>query len=250
MVGKSYAINTCVVYQLGLVEYGEAYELQRKLHGKRMNEEIPDILLLLEHPPTLTIGRSGSLENVLVSKEKLADEGITLFFIDRGGDVTFHGPGQIVGYPIMDLSSRGKDIQRYVRDIEEVLIRTLKDFSIAATRDESHAGVWVGNEEIAAIGLSIRRWVTMHGFALNVNPDLTHFSYINPCGFPDRRATSMAQLLIHEVAMDEVTDRLLAHFSEVFDVTMKAGPVEDVRSLVSQDFKYLAKGRESYYEVE
>jgi lipoate-protein ligase B len=222
----------CLVYKLELVEYGKAYELQRKLHRKRINGEIPDTLLLLEHPPTLTIGRSGSMENVLVSKDKLADEGIALFFIERGGDVTFHGPGQIVGYPLMDLSSRGKDIQRYVRDIEEVLIGTLGDFSIAATRDEHHAGVWVGNEEIAAIGLSIRRWVTMHGFALNVSPNLEHFSYINPCGFPDRRATSISQVLGHEVAMDEVTDRLLAHFSEVFDITMKEGPVEDVRSLV------------------
>jgi lipoyl(octanoyl) transferase len=222
----------CLVYQLELVEYGKAYKLQKRLHRKRMNEEIPDTLLLLEHPPTLTIGRSGSMENVLVSKEKLADEGITLFFIDRGGDVTFHGPGQLVGYPIMDLSSRGKDIQRYVRDIEEVLIRTLKDFSIPAVRDESHAGVWVGNGEIAAIGLSVRKWVTMHGFALNVNPNLEHFSYINPCGFPDRRATSISQVLGNEVAMDKVTDRLLAHFSEVFDIPMKAGSVEDVRGLV------------------
>jgi lipoate-protein ligase B len=221
--------KTCVVYQFGSFEYGDAYELQKRLHRKRMNKEIPDTLLLLEHPPTFTIGRSGNMENVLVSKEKLADEGISLFFIDRGGDVTFHGPGQIVGYPIMDLSSRGKDIHRYVRDIEEVLIRTLKDFSIAAARDKSHAGVWVGNEEIAAIGLSVRKWITMHGFALNVNLNLENFSYINPCGFSDRRATSISRILGHEIAMGEVTDRLIAHFSEVFDITMKAGSVEDVR---------------------
>jgi lipoyl(octanoyl) transferase len=189
---------------------------------------ISDTLLLLEHPPTVTIGRSGSMENLLVSKERLTQEGITLFFIERGGDVTFHGPGQLVGYPIMDLSSRGKDIQRYVRDIEEVLIRTLSDFSINAARDEQHAGVWVGNEEIAAIGLSVRRWVTMHGFALNVNPNLEHFSYINPCGFPDRRATSMAQILGHEIAMDGVTGCLLTHFSRVFDITTKAGLPEEV----------------------
>jgi len=215
-------IKTCVVYRLGIVEYGEAYELQKRLHRKRMNGEIPDTLLLLEHPPTLTIGRSGSMENVLVSKEKLADEGISLFFIERGGDVTFHGPGQLVGYPIMDLSSRGKDIQRYVRDIEEVLIRTLKDFSISASRDENHAGVWVGDKEIAAIGLSIRRWVTMHGFALNVNPNLEHFSYINPCGFPDRRATSMAQVLGHTPSMDEVMNSVINKCSEVFGMTMQA----------------------------
>ncbi len=221
----------CLVHQLELVEYGRAHKLQGTLHRKRVNEEIPDVLLLLEHPPTLTIGRSGSMENVLVSKEKLADEGIALFFIERGGDVTFHGPGQLVGYPIMDLSHRGKDVHRYVHDLEEILIRTLKDFSIDASRDESHAGVWVENEEIAAIGLSVQKWVSMHGFALNVNPNLEHFSYINPCGFPDRRATSISRLLGQEVPMDEVTDRLLAHFSEVFDITMKARPAEEVRSL-------------------
>lgn len=217
-------VKTCVVYQLGLIEYGEAYELQKRLHRKRMNGEIPDTLLLLEHPPTLTIGRSGSMDNVLVSKEKLADEGISLFFIERGGDVTFHGPGQLVGYPIMDLSSRGKDIQQYVRNIEEVLIRTLKDFSISASRDESHAGVWVGTEEIAAIGLSVRRWVTMHGFALNVNPNLEHFSYINPCGFPDRTATAMAQLLGHTPSMDEVTQSVINKCFEIFGMTMQARP--------------------------
>lgn len=221
--------NTCVVYQLGSIEYSEAYELQKRLHRERLKEVIPDTLFLLEHPPTLTIGRSGSLENVLVSKEKLADEGISLFFIERGGDVTFHGPGQIVGYPIMDLSSRGKDIQRYVRDIEEVLIRTLKDFSINAARDERHAGVWVGDEEVAAIGLSIRRWVTMHGFALNVNPNLEHFSYINPCGFPDRKASSMAQLLAHEVEIETAIERLLVHFSEVFGMAIGAGSERELR---------------------
>jgi len=225
-------IKTCMVYQLGVVKYGKAYELQRRLRCDRLKGAISDTLLLMEHPPTLTIGKSGSLENVLVSKEKLADEGIALFSIDRGGDVTFHGPGQLVGYPIIDLSHRGNDIHRYVYDLEEILIRTLRDFSITAARDESHPGVWVENDEIAAIGLSIRKWITMHGFALNVNPNLEHFSYINPCGFPDRRATSISQILGHKVAMDMVTDRLLAHFSEVFDITMKAGPEKYVRSLL------------------
>jgi lipoyl(octanoyl) transferase len=220
MAGKGNEIRPCSVDRLGLIEYGEAYELQKRLHRKRMNGEIPDTLLLLEHPPTLTIGKSGSIENILVSKEKLAAEGISLFFIERGGDVTFHGPGQLVGYPIMDLSSR-KDIKCYVRDIEEVLIRTLKDFSIDAARDESHAGVWVRNDEIAAIGLSVRSWVTMHGFALNVNPNLEHFSYINPCGFPDRRATSMARVLGYTPSMDEVMNSVINKCSEVFGMTIQ-----------------------------
>lgn len=221
--------KTCDVYQLGLVEYGEAYRLQKKLHRQRLNGAISDTLLILEHPPTVTIGRSGSLENVLVSQKQLSQEGITLFFIERGGDVTYHGPGQLVGYPIMDFSHSGKDIHRYVRDLEEVLLRTLKAFSIYATRDNNHAGVWVDEEEVAAIGLSIRRWVTMHGFALNVNPNLKHFSLINPCGFSDRKATSMSQILGREVHMEEVAKSLVAHFSDVFGMTMELGSLPSVR---------------------
>ena len=222
--------KTCAVYQLGLVEYGKIYRLQKKLHRERLNGAISDTLLLLEHPPTVTIGRSGSLDNVLVSREQLTQEGISLFFIGRGGDVTYHGPGQLVGYPIMCLSERGEDIHRYVHDLEEVLIRTLKDFSIYANRDESHAGVWVDEEEVAAIGLSIRRWVTMHGFALNVNPNLKHFSLINPCGFSNRKATSMSQLLGRKLHMEEVNKCLVTNFSDVFGMTMEMGSSKAVRS--------------------
>jgi len=227
---KGDSTNTCMVAQLGLIEYSKAYKIQRELHRKRMNGEIPDTLLLLEHPPTFTIGRSGNMANVLVSKERLADEGIAFFSIERGGDVTYHGPGQLVGYPIMDLSHRGKDIHRYVHELEEIIIRTLKDFSIAAARDKSHAGVWVGNYEIAAIGLSIRMWVTMHGFALNINPNLEHFSLINPCGFSDRTATSMSELLGHEVSMKEVASRLIANFSNIFTACIEEGFHEVLKS--------------------
>ena len=230
IVEENYFTTTCVVYNLGMVEYGETYQFQRRLHRQRLKRTISDTLLLLEHPPTLTIGRSGSLDNVLVSKEQLAQEGISLFFIGRGGDVTYHGPGQLVGYLILNLGQRGKDIHRYVHDLEEVLIRTLKDFSISASRDEGHAGVWVQNEEVAAIGLSIRRWVTMHGFALNVNPNLTHFSLINPCGFSDRKATSISQILGHEVHIKTVTTHLVAHFSDVFDTHIEMGSAQVVRS--------------------
>jgi lipoyl(octanoyl) transferase len=220
-----------MVVHLGLIEYGKAYKIQRRLHRKRINGEIPDTLLLLEHPPTFTIGRSGSLANVLVSKEKLADEGITLFSIERGGDVTYHGPGQLIGYPIMDLSHRGKDIHRYVHELEEIIIRTLRDFSIAAARDKSHAGVWVGNEEIAAIGLSVRKWITMHGFALNVNSNLKHFAYINPCGFSDRRATSMAEFLGHPVRMNIVIKQILTYFSEIFGTSIEVSLTNAIQSV-------------------
>jgi len=223
MANRNGFSEMCVVYKVGLVEYGEAYQLQKRLQRKRLDGEISDVLLLLEHPPTLTIGRSGTLENVLASREQLTQEGISLFFIERGGDVTYHGPGQLVGYPIIDLSKRGKDIHRYVHDLEDVLMRTLKDFSITAARDESHAGVWVQQQEVAAIGVSIRRWVTMHGFALNVNPNLEHFSFINPCGLSDRKATSMSQLLGREVPMEAVIKQIVAHFSEVFETRIEIG---------------------------
>lgn len=213
----------CVVYQLGLVGYREAYHLQRRLLRERFDSEIEDTVLLLEHPPTITIGKSGKLENVLVSQTQLAREGISLFFTDRGGDVTYHGPGQLVAYPIIDLRQRGRDIHRYVHDLEEVVIRTLSSFSIGAGRDESHAGVWVKDEEIAAIGLSIKKWITMHGIALNVNTNLGHFSLINPCGFSGKKATSMAKLLSQDIPMEAVAESLIAHFSEVFNVHIEWG---------------------------
>ncbi|MBP1748647.1 MAG: lipoate-protein ligase B/lipoate synthase [Deltaproteobacteria bacterium] len=205
-----------VIYRLGLVEYGKAYRMQRTLHQKRVNGEIEDILILLEHPPTLTIGKSGSEHNILVPGKVLHSEGISLFFIERGGDVTYHGPGQIVGYPIIDLKGRGRDVRAFVRDLEEVLISTVRDFGIDAKRDESHPGVWVENCELAAIGLSIRKWVSMHGFALNVHTDLNHFKLINPCGFSDRTAASMSEVLGLTVAIESVIERLAVHFSRIF----------------------------------
>jgi len=213
----------CIVYQLGLITYSEAYHLQRQLLCQRVNNEIEDTLLLLEHPPTITIGKSGKLENVLASQAQLAEAGVSLFFVDRGGDVTYHCPGQLVAYPIIDLRQRGRDAHQYVRDLEEVIIRTLNDFSIDACRDRGHAGVWVKNKEIAAIGLRISKWVSMHGFALNVNTDLEQFSLINLCGFPDRKATSISALLSQDVSMETVTEKLLARFSEVFDSQMEQG---------------------------
>jgi lipoate-protein ligase B len=143
--------------------------------------------------------------------------GISLYFVERGGDVTYHGPGQLVGYTILDLSSRGGDLKRYVRDLEEVLIRTLEDFSIKAGRDPQHVGVWIDQKKIASIGLSIREWVTMHGFALNVSTDLEGFSLIHPCGFKDRKTASLKELLSSCPSLEQVTESLLQHFYEIFD---------------------------------
>jgi len=198
------------IYQIGLIDYMQSYHLQTKLLDQRINGDIEDTLLLLEHPPVVTIGKSGKLENILTTQPRLAEKGISVFFTERGGDVTYHGPGQLVGYPIVDIGGRGRDLHQYVSDLEEVLIRTLADFGIASSRDDTHPGVWVGNEEIAAIGIRVKKWVSMHGFALNINTDLEPFSLINPCGFTDRSATSMSSILCRElsvvaVAMASVT---------------------------------------------
>ena len=211
----------CTVYELGQVGYSEAYYLQGKLLQQRVNNEIGDTLLLLEHPPTITIGKSGKMENVLASQAELAKKGIPVLFVDRGGDVTYHGPGQLVGYPIIDLRGRGRNLHQYVWNLEEIVIRTLADFNIKACRDKTHRGAWVGDEEIAAIGLRVRNWVSMHGFALNVNTDLEPFSLINPCGFSDRRATSISSLLSQDISMATVTEKLLTHFAEVFNARIK-----------------------------
>ena len=219
----------CIGYKPGLVEYSNACKLQKNLHKKRVEGKISDVLLLLEHPPIFTIGKSGRLNNLLVSVNQLRQKQIGLFSVERGGDVTYHGPGQLVVYPIICLKQRGKDVHQYVHNLEEVVLRTLKDFGIDAARDDSHAGVWVNNEEIAAIGISVRRWVTMHGFALNVDVNLKHFSLINFCGFSDRRVTSMTKLLGHAVSIEAVFRRVTAHFSDVFDTVIIPGSSNDIK---------------------
>lgn len=209
------------VYQPGTVSYDQAYRLQQELRRRIINGRASETLLLLEHPPTVTIGKSGSPDNVLVSPERLAEMGVSLFFTDRGGDVTCHGPGQLVAYPIIDLGKRGRDARRYIYSLEETLLRTLAYFSIRGSRDEEHAGIWVENNEIAAIGINLRRWVSAHGLALNVNTEPRLFSLINPCGFSDRQATSISQLLARQINMKEVTEIFLTHFSEVFDAELE-----------------------------
>ncbi len=198
------------------VDYAAAYDVQKRIWSETLAGDGPDALLALTHPPTLTIGKSGRLENMLLSREEMEHHRLTLFFTDRGGDITYHGPGQLVAYPIIDLRRRGKDVHRYIDDLEEVIIRTLADYSVAAHRDEQHVGVWVGDDKIAAIGVRVSRWVTMHGLALNVDPIMEHFSFINPCGIVDRGVTSLVKLLSRDVSLEEVTGRLVARFAEVF----------------------------------
>jgi len=214
------------VYNLGLLDYQQAFDLQDRLLSRRIAGEIADTLLLLEHPPTLTMGRGDDEKNLLVSEARLLEQGIAIYPTDRGGSITWHGPGQLVAYPIIDLDRRDRDIHAYVRDLEEVIIRVLEAYAIAAGRDDKNIGVWVGPEKIAAIGVRVKKWVTKHGFALNVNSDLTHFSLINPCGITDRGVTAMAKVLGHEVAMADIRNQVTASFADVFGMTVAAGSAE------------------------
>ena len=196
--------------------YDEAWALQRRLVGERLTGEIPDTLILLEHPPVITLGRSGIHEHLLGSETELEARGVAFVETDRGGDITFHGPGQIVGYAIVDLDARGRDLHRYLRDLEAVLIRALAEFRIRAGRAQGLTGVWVGDAKVAAIGIRVSRWVTHHGFALNVDTDLSYFDLIVPCGIADRRVTSMESLLGHPVDRERVEHALGRAFAEVF----------------------------------
>jgi lipoate-protein ligase B len=204
------------VRRFGLVPYREAWNLQRDLVARRAAGEIPDTLLLLAHPPVITLGRGGHLDHLVASRDVLASRGVEFVETDRGGDITFHGPGQIVGYGIVDLAARGRDLHRYLRDIEEMLIRTLGELGIRAGRAPGLTGVWVGDAKIGAIGIRVSRWVAHHGFALNVDTDLSFFDLIVPCGIPDRRVTSMRALLGRPVERAIVEDALSRAFAEIF----------------------------------
>jgi lipoyl(octanoyl) transferase len=207
------------VRDLGRMPYAEALALQRSLAAQRQAGEIGDVLLLVEHPPVLTLGvrGDGGRGHILAPAAELATRGIEVFEAGRGGDVTYHGPGQLVGYPILDLKPDRQDVHRYVRDLEEVLIRTVAAFGIQAGRVSGCTGVWVGDEKIAAIGVRIARWVTSHGFALNVSTDLDHFKLIVPCGIADKGVTSISRLVGRTVELAEVRPRLLDSFREVFN---------------------------------
>jgi lipoyl(octanoyl) transferase len=212
-------MRICEVTRLGLVPYADALDLQKKLVEQRKADEIPDQLLFLEHPPVITVGvksRSGR-SHILDTPAGLAAQGIELFETGRGGDVTFHGPGQLIGYPILDLRPDRCDVHRYVRDLEEALIRAVAAFGIAAERVTGLTGVWAGQDKLAAIGVRIARWVTSHGFALNVGVDLSHFRLIVPCGITGRGVTSLETLTGRPVAMPEVQAAVSQAFADVFD---------------------------------
>ena len=213
------------IRRLGVTSYIDALELQKRLVEQRRAGEIDDVLLLVEHPPVLTLGvrGDGGRSHILVSEAELSARHIDVFETGRGGDITYHGPGQIVGYPIIDLNPDRRDVHKYVRDIEEVLIRVAADFGITAGRIPGLTGVWVGDEKLAAIGVRIQRWVTSHGFALNHTTDLSHFNLIVPCGIADRGVTSLERLGC-AASRFEVEDRIAAHFAEVFRRDLRSLP--------------------------
>jgi lipoyl(octanoyl) transferase len=204
------------VQRLGRIPYAEGLELQARLVAERQAGHRPDTLLLLEHDPVFTLGRNARIENMLLSAEGLRARGFEVFETGRGGDVTYHGPGQVVGYPILELSPDRRDVHRYVRDLEEAMIRTCADYGVVAGRVAGLTGTWVGDDKIGAIGVRIARWVTSHGFALNVSTDLSPFDLIVPCGIRGRGVTSLERLVRRPVAVGEVMTRLAGHFADVF----------------------------------
>jgi len=206
-----------VVRRLGRLSYAQGLELQAQLVADRQAERIVDVLLLLEHDPVFTLGRNAREQNLLVRESLLRARGFDVFETGRGGDVTYHGPGQVVGYPIISLAPDRQDVHRYVRDLEEVMIRSCRDFGVEAERVAGLTGCWVGRDKLGAIGVRISRWVTSHGFAFNVANDLAPYSLIVPCGIPDRGVTTLQQLLGRPVSVAEAHDALTRHFVEVFE---------------------------------
>jgi lipoyl(octanoyl) transferase len=207
--------------RLGTVDYAEAHRLQKELQAKRISGEIGDTVLLLEHPPVLTMGRSAKEQHVLAAPEVLAARGISVHEVGRGGDVTYHGPGQLVAYPIIDLKPDRRDVRKYMWSLEETMIRTCADFGLSATRVEGLNGAWVGDRKVGAVGVRISRWVTMHGLALNANSDLTHFDLIVPCGIQDRKVTSLSAEIGRTVFATDVIDPLARHFAELYDTDVE-----------------------------
>ena len=250
-------MTTCLTIDLGLIGYAEAYALQKRIVTARKANAIEDVLLLCEHPHVITQGRNGKREHLLAGENVLRQKGVAFYETSRGGDVTYHGPGQIVGYPILNLAAIRRDVVWYVRMLEEVMIRASSDFDVAAARETGKTGIWVAiekdppqsaqrtqrgveaAEKLGAIGVHISRWVTSHGFAYNVSTDLRFFDLIVPCGIADRKATSLEKLLSRRVDSHEVSGRLTKHFGEIFGREMqKSSPGELLNTL--QEFEQLA----------
>ncbi len=236
-------MNTCLVVSLGMLDYQAAYDLQRRLHALVVANELPDLLLLLEHPHVYTLGRRGQQSHILASDEALTQLGVETHFTDRGGETTYHGPGQLVGYPIFNLRRWGGGVRKYVQTLEQTLIAALAaeyGYGIAAYSEGKPTGVWVGDAKIAAIGVRVSRSVTMHGFALNVCPDLSFFDHIVPCGMPGARVTSMAQELGQEIAVSDVIPAISQAFGCKFGIDVESSSVDALESTVVAQSRLIA----------
>ena len=220
--------HTAAWLDLGREEYARTYELQTRLHDRRKLDEVPDTVVVVEHLPCVTIGRAGRRESIVASDGELLEAGVAVHQSDRGGDVTYHGPGQVVLYPIVDLKAYGRDVHAHARRLEQVLIDAIGSYGIEATRRKEYPGVWTAQGKVAAIGLRVSRWVTLHGVALNVSPDMSHFSLIVPCGIQGENVTSLAQLLGRPVETAEVKARLRGAFERVFAVRLHDVSKEDL----------------------
>ncbi len=208
------------VVNLGKMDYKEAFDLQFELLEKRKNEEIDDVFLLVEHPPVITLGRNAKKENILFSEKYLKEHDVDLVEINRGGDVTYHGPGQLVGYPIVNIKKQKLGIKDFVYKLEQIFIDILnEEYDIEAVRDDINNGVWVNNEKITAVGLAVKRWITMHGFALNVSTDLDFFKLIVPCGIEGRGVTSLEKLTGKEIDMEKISEKVEEYFVREFNYT-------------------------------
>jgi len=220
------------VIRAGRQEYRACWELQQRLAAARRAGQVPDLLLLVEHPPTYTIGRRGTRKNLLIDEATLSQVGATCLEVDRGGDITFHGPGQLVVYAIIDLGLTNRSVRRYVENLEQVVIESLRQYGLEATIDPANPGVWLGRDKIAAIGISIHHGVSYHGFALNIEPDLRYFDYMIPCGIPDRGATSLARELGRPVNSDKVANRVIERFAARFEVEIEFDlTLDDLRQI-------------------
>jgi len=213
-------MTSLLVMNLGRCDYDRAWDLQRQLHARLLAQpDGPAYLILVEHPPVITLGRRADHAHVLLPREELARRGVLVREVDRGGDVTYHGPGQLVAYPIILLTGKRRDVHAYFRSLEQTVIDLLADYTIPAGRKDGLTGVWVGDDKVCAMGVAIKRWATYHGLALNVDPDLTHFQFITPCGIVDKGVTSIARLLGRPVPLHEVADKLITHFAAQFNFT-------------------------------
>lgn len=214
-----------LLIQTGRSDYREMWAQQKQLHSAVVADGTKHYLLLTEHKPVITIGKSGSQSNLLVNPGTLSNQGIDVIENDRGGDITFHGPGQIVGYPILNLAHFKKDIHWYLRTLEELIINTLAQFGLKAQRNKGLTGVWIDNRKICAIGIKTSRWVTMHGFALNVNTNLDYFNLIIPCGISDKGVTSISHELGNTIEQNNVINILISQFQDIFQVNINSGNI-------------------------